>query len=210
MFIRQVKKKNTKNGKTFIQYQLCQAARINGKVKQQSILYLGSSEMLSNQENRKYLVQVLQALIFKQSTLFSDELPTAITELAKAYYEKFLIKYEGVALEGSMSIPPVAQKAKMESVDIDSLEVQDVKGFGAEHLCLQTMERLELGLCLEGKGFTDKQVRLAQLSIISRAIFSASEHKTAQLLKQSSELPSMLGFQQDVSHYSLYNTNLIS
>lgn len=204
MFIRQVKKKNTKSGKTFIQFQLCQASRVNGKVKQQSILYLGSPKILLDQDNRKYLCKALQALIFKQSTLFTDHYPSSILELAKSYHEKFIIKYKDVSLDATLAIPPVEKKAKMESVDIDSLELEDVKTFGAEHLCIQIMERLGLATFLEGEGFTDKQVRLAQVSIISRAIFTASEHKTAQILSDSSELKNMLGFENPISHYSLY------
>jgi len=205
MFIRQVKKKNTKNGKTFIQYQLCQASRVNGKVKQQSILYLGSPTILADQESRKYLLKSLQALIFKQSTLFTTDFPTLIVDLAKEYYQKFIIKYDGVNLDNTLAIPTVENKAKMESVDLDSLEVEEVKTFGPEHLCIQIMKRLDLASCLDQQGFTDKQARLAQVSIIARAIFTASEHKTAQILNYSSELQNMLGFQDEpISHYSLY------
>jgi len=205
MFIRQVKKKNTKNGKTFIQYQLCQASRVNGKVKQQSILYLGSPAILSDQESRKAMLKVLQALIFGQSTLFTSNFPASIVDLAKEYHQKFIIKYKDINLDDTLAIPAAENKVKMESVHLDSLEVEEVKTFGCEHLCIQIMKRLDLASCLDKEGFTDKQTRLAQVSIIARAIFTASEHKTAQILTYSSELQNMLGFQDEaISHYSLY------
>lgn len=113
MFIRQVKKKNAKNGKTFFQYQLVQASRIDGKVKQQSILYLGSEPLLSDNENRKILLKTLQAKIFGQSLLFAEDYPRYIHELSERYYEKFKIKYKDVAINESLSIPPIEGKSQM-------------------------------------------------------------------------------------------------
>jgi len=205
MFIREVKKKNGKGGKTFFQYQLCQASRIAGKVKQQSILYLGSSQLLEDGENRKSLLKVLKAMIFGQSLLFINDYPADIVQLARNYHEKFQIKYKDVDVGQSVSIPPVESKAQMETVDMDSLEMEDSRTFGGEHLCAQIMEKLDFGTCLEGLGFDQKQVDMAHISIISRALFTASEHKTAQYLRDSSELQKMFGHQQEqISHYSLY------
>ncbi|HEC44070.1 MAG TPA: hypothetical protein ENI20_14705, partial [Bacteroides sp.] len=92
MFIRQVKKQNTKSGKVFFQYQLAQASRIEGKVKQQSILYLGSEPILADTENRKMVLDILQSKIFGQSILFTEDYPKSIHELAERYFEKFRIK----------------------------------------------------------------------------------------------------------------------
>jgi len=137
MFIRQVKKKNAKNGKTFFQYQLVQASRIEGKVKQQSILYLGSEPLLADYQNRKMLLDTLQARIFGQSLLFAKEYPKGIHELADRYYEKFKIKYKDLPMGKSISIPPKKEKAQMENIDISSLEIEDSRTFGGEHLCAQ-------------------------------------------------------------------------
>lgn len=205
MFIRQVKKKNGKSGKTFFQYQLCQASRIEGKVKQQSILYLGSAELLGDNENRKSMLKVLRAMIFGQSLLFLNDYPSDIVQLAKGYYEKFQVKYKDVDIEKSVSVPPVESKAQMETVDMGSLEIEDSRTFGGEHLCAQIMEKLDFRTCLEGLGFDQKQANMAHISIISRALFTASEHKTAQCLRDSSELQRMFGHQEElISHYSLY------
>ena len=87
---------------------------------------------------------------------------------------------------------------------MDSLEINDSRTFGAEHLCTQVMEKLDLRGCLERLGFDHKQVDMAQISIISRALFTASEYKTAQYLRDSSELQSLFGHQEPISHYSLY------
>jgi hypothetical protein len=52
MFIKQVKKQRSKDSKVFFQYTLAQTSRINGKVKQSNILYLGSDRLLEDKNNR--------------------------------------------------------------------------------------------------------------------------------------------------------------
>lgn len=207
MFIRQIRKKNTKSGKTFFQYQLSQASRIEGKVKQQSILYLGSEPLLADNENRKMLLDILQAKIFGQPTLFTEDYPTFIHELAGLYFEKFQIKYKGISIEESVSIPPVKDKAQLETIDVNSIGVEDSRTFGGEHLCSQILEKLDFAHCLDSLGFEKRDIDMAHISIISRALFSASEYKTTQYLRDNSELKRMFGFgdeNQQISHYSLY------
>ncbi len=205
MFIRQVKKKNTKNGKTFFQYQLVQASRIEGKVKQQSILYLGSEPLLADRQNRKMLLDTLQARIFGQSLIFAKEYPGEIHELANRYYEKFKIKYKDLPTGKSISIPPKKENTQMENIDISSLEIEDSRTFGGEHLCAQVMEKLNLGSRLESLNFDQKDIELAHISIIGRALFAASEYKTTDYLRDNSELQRFYGHEQEqISHYSLY------
>lgn len=204
MFIRVVKKKNTSTGKTFCQYQLCQSSRIDGKVKQYSILYLGSNALLEEAENRKMLAQLMKALISGQSLLF-NEYPSPIVKLAEEYYEKFRIKYKDVGIDDVMSIPPVEGKAQMQEIDINTVEIEDSRTFGGEYLCKQMMEKLGLGQCMKELGFSQQQIDLAHISIISRALFTASEHKTAQYLATSSALKALYGYEsQTISHKNLY------
>ncbi len=206
MFIRQVKKKNSKDGKIFFQYQLAQASRIDGKVKQQSILYLGSEPLLADPENRKKLLDVLQTKIFGQSSLFTEGYPGSIHELAEKYFEKFQIKYKGIDIEESVSIPPVKDTAHLETIDVNSIGVEDSRTFGGEHLCSQILEKIDFAHCLDSLGFNKKEVQMAHISIISRALFAASEYKTTQYLRDNSELQRMFGFSENeqLSHYSLY------
>lgn len=204
MFVREVKKKNSKTGKTFTQYQLCQSSRIGGKVKQYSLLYLGSNALLEDADNRKALAKLMKALISGQSMLF-HEYPAEIVNLGREYYEKFQIKYKEVDIDKVMSIPPVEGKAEMGQVDINSLEVEDARTFGGEHLCKQVMEKLQLDGCLAGLGFTHNQIELAHISIIGRALFTASEYKTTQYLADNSALLELYGWEnQAVSHKDLY------
>ena len=64
MFIREVKKQRSKDSKVFYQYTLAQAARVDGKVKQRAILYLGSDSLLKDKENRAIVLGILKSRIF--------------------------------------------------------------------------------------------------------------------------------------------------
>lgn len=205
MFIRQVKKKNSKSGKTFFQYQLVQNSRIEGKVKQHSILYLGSEPLLDSKENRKMLVNILKSRIFKQVLLHKNDYPDFIHQLADKYIEKLQIKYKDESLEKAISIPPLKETAQMENVDIASLGIEDSRTFGGEHLCTQVLNKLGLAACLEKLEFNAREIKLARIAIIGRALFTSSEYKTASFLEIGSELQRMHGYSDEkISHYILY------
>ena len=89
-------------------------------------------------------------------------------------------------------------------VDILGLEEEDVKTFGAEHLCKQVLDKLQLRSCLLDCGMNKKEVNKALIAIAARAIFSSSEHKTAQILAMNSELMDCFGYQQELNHKVLY------
>jgi hypothetical protein len=203
MFIRQVKKQRSKDSKIFYQYTLAQTSRIEGKVKQRNILYLGSDTILENKTNREIILSLLKSKIFGQSDLFSQSAPKALLELACFYFEKYQIKY-GVDTHPVTSIPPAPAKAEFHNINIKELEVNDVKTFGAEHLCKQVLDRLGLRECFTSLGMNEKQTNKALLSIAGRAIFSSSEYKTAQILETGSELQDCFGIDTKITHKQLY------
>lgn len=163
MFIREVKKQRSKKSKTFFQYNLVQTARIDGKVKQTVILYLGSDPVLCDKNNRIVILEILKAKIFRQPELFPSSAPESLKVLAESYYQKYLVKY-GQDSKGLVSLPPDAKKAQYHQVDIEGLKVKDVKSFGGEHLCEQVLSKLELKQCLSDCGMSSKQESLDQHS----------------------------------------------
>jgi len=203
MFIREVKKQRSKDSKTFYQYNLVQTTRIEGKVKQNIILYLGSDRLLADKDNRKIVLGILKSKIFLQPDIFPRDVPEHLHALALSLYEKYLIKY-GEPEPDQVSIPPAPERADMHLVDIKGLQVADVKSFGGEHLCRQVLDKLKLRECLLNLGFEDKQADKALIAIASRAVFSSSEYKTAQLLDMNSELAGCFGYRSSITHKQLY------
>ncbi len=204
MFIRQVKKKNTKQGKIFYQYQLVQASRINGAVKQSQVLYLGSEPELFDKQTRLEVLEQLQSRIFKQKLLHNNYSNTS-QKLTELYYQKYLIKYGDYAPDNKIVIPVLDSNVDFQPVDIKNLNIENNKTFGSENLCKQIAEKLDLASCFKKLGFDDMENKLAQISIISRAIFSSSEYRTAQYLRDNSSLKSLFNISDvEISHQNLY------
>jgi hypothetical protein len=204
MFIRQVKKQRSSSSKVFYQYTLVQAARVNGKVKQRSILYLGSDKILEDEHNRKTVLEILKSKIFKQPILFEQDISDELQKLASLYYDKYCIKYEQ-ADENPTSIPPRPEVSEFHNIDIKGLETEDVKEFGAEYLCKQTLDKLELGNYFTSLGMSDGQSKKALISIVAKAIYSAPEYKTSQIIEMNSELRSLYNYEKKITHKQLYS-----
>lgn len=202
MFIRQTKKQNSKDGKIFYQYALVQATRIEGKPRQRTILYLGSDKELHDKKNRAKVADVLKNKIMGMQPLFSD-IPKPLHKLAMSYYEKYLLEY-GESKDLPHSMPPDKAKADYESVDLNGVEVDQVRSFGPEHLCLQTLGKLDIAGFLQSLGMSRKDTDLALISIAARAIYATSEHKTAQILEMNSSLVECVKYDESISHKQLY------
>lgn len=209
MFIRQVKKQRSKDSKVFYQFNLVQTSRVEGnKVKQRVILYLGSDKVLIDKDKRKIVLQYLKSKIFGQPELLPKKTNPQLETLAEKYYQKYRIKYpshDPYNQNKGASIPPQPKKAEYHNVDLKGIEVKDVKQFGAEHLCRQVLDKLQLEDCLTCLGMDKRQVRKSLIAIAARAIYSSSEHKTAQILKTNSELSACFGYKEDITHKQLYS-----
>jgi len=203
MYIRVVKKQRSKDSKIFYQFTLAQTYRRDGKVKQRSILYLGSSPLLAEKTNRNVVLGILKSKIFNQETLFPSNPSKDLLELGLSYFEKYCIKY-GQTAPSPASIPPLQEKAEYHDIDIKGMEVKDVRSFGAEHLCKQILDKLQLKTCFASLGMNESKVTKSLISIAGRAIFSASEYKTAQILQMNSELAACFDYDNPITHKQLY------
>lgn len=204
MFIRQVKKQRSKSSKVFYQYTLAQTSRINGKVKQRAVLYLGSDKLLEDKNSRKLVLDILKSKIFMQPKLFPQDVPKKLESLAIGYYEKYCIKY-GQDQENPTSIPPPPAKAEFHNIDIKGLDIEDVKEFGAENICRQVLDKLNLAHCFKSLGMSGSQTQKSLISVAARAIYCESEHKTAQILEGNSELATCYGYEKKITHKQLYS-----
>ena len=79
-----------------------------------------------------------------------------------------------------------------------------LSSFGGEHLCKQIVDRLELDKGFKRLGFSKHEATRAAVSIAGRALFAASEHKTAQILGMNSSLKERFGYDKPLDHRELY------
>ncbi len=101
---------------------------------------------------------------------------------------------------------PVREEEKtFHTVDLASLAIENAREVGGESHCKQALDQLDLGRCLEQAGFSSEDRDLAMAHIISRALFPASEHATAQWMKDNSGICELMGIDaHKVSHHKLY------
>jgi Transposase DDE domain len=203
MFIREVKKKNSKNGKIFHQFTLAQNSRVNGKVVQSSILSLGSDIELLNIQTRNDVLLLLKEKILGQKLILPIDNQTAIV-LANKYYEKFLIKFKDLDPTEVVSKPPKHDGSDYQEVDVASIDVVSSKSFGSENITSLMYDELGFNEIFSELKWSSEQIIRAKLSIVSRAVFCASEHKTAQILTDNSALYSILDMDKHLSHRDLY------
>ncbi len=205
MYIRVVKKQRSKGSKIFHQFQLVQSVRIDGKSRQRVILYAGSNPLLLDKENRQIVLNILKSKIFGQQELFPTSPPKELLELGLSLYEKYCIKYENeTESDKRVTIPPKREQAEYQEVDIKGMEVKDTRTFGAEHLCKQVLNKLELHQYFMSLGMSESQAIKSLISIAARAIFAASEYKTSQILQMNSELASCYNYDKPITHKHLY------
>jgi hypothetical protein len=205
MFIRVVNKKNGPTGKAFQQFSLVQASRVNGKVKQRNIMYLGSEQALSDLETRAIILEGLKSLIFGRPSLFPLDPLSDAARLVDSYYAKYVDMYGTDPVDHPVSIPSAPDKADYHTVDLAKLKFEDVKSFGAEHLCKQVILKLELDQCFESFNWGKDMIDKSLIAICARAIFCSSEHRTAQYLNDNSEMADLFGINQKITHKHLYS-----
>ena len=159
---------------------------------------------MADKKNRAIILSILKAKIFKDPALFPTNHPKALEALALILFEKYVLKYGQADVKNATSIPPAPERAEFHNIDIKQLEVTETKTFGAEYLCKQVLDKLALKTCFKSLGFNDTQIQKSLISIASRAIFSSSEHKTAQILKTNSELQQCFSVAEEITHKQLY------
>jgi hypothetical protein len=91
----------------------------------------------------------------------------------------------------------------------ESIRHPDVREIGAEWLCLQALEQLQLPDYLSNMGFSKEETRLAVTQIISRAVYPASELETARWIRENSAVCELTGYPvKKVTKDKLYKSSL--
>jgi transposase len=186
MFIRATPFVNKKNGKTYNNYRLVESYRNqSGKVRQSSILTLGADFSVDKSKWR-LLADRIEEICSGQGSLIplEAELEKKAEAIAKLVTQK------------SGAIKPVninqATAKDFQSVDLDSLEHQDIRQIGAEYLGASAAKQLNLKEILLSNGFNEKQANIALGSIIAKLIHPGSELSTHRHLTSSSALDEVL------------------
>lgn len=85
----------------------------------------------------------------------------------------------------------------IQEIYVSSIKNKDVREIGAEWMCSQAISQLRIAEFLERRGWSDDDIQLAQIHIISRAVYPASELKTSRWIKENSSVCEITGYGLD-------------
>ncbi len=179
MFLKPYRKSRALTGDQRLYYKLCESYRTEDSVRHQVILNLGLLDELPDIEDKKKLGIRISELVQESRTgmgkLFPPE-TDVIEKLANTFFEEIKVKKR-------LDVSP---NNKIQAIDTETIENKDVVEVGSEWLCSQALDQLGIGSFLQQRSWSDEHIQLAYTHIISRAVYPASEFKTAKWIKQNS------------------------
>jgi transposase len=184
MFIRCTTIKSKRHGQPYKTYRLVETQRVDGKVKQYTLLNLGRHFDVPKAQWRDLSQRISELLNPQQGALLEMELEAALEARAQRYAAQILASRS----------QPSCDETEYESVSVDSLELVRPRRVGIEHLALQAMSQLKLPEKLKELGFNRHQLAAALGNIIGRMASPASERATLTWLQQRSGLGELIGY----------------
>lgn len=209
MFIKTIVKTDKKTAKRYDYYRLCEGYRIGNKVRHRTIISMGKLDGIETKEDKKFLADLIEALIKGDRQLFSFDVNPEIEKHARIFANRIIS-------ENLMDIAPSTQpdiahekEGEYEEIDINSIKHDDVREIGSEWLCKQAMEQLDFKDLLINKcGFSEAGTNLALAHIVSRAVYPASENKTAQWMRDNSAVAGLFNHPIDkINRFKLYSAS---
>lgn len=192
MFIRKVPHKNKKNRRRYFTYKLVESVRTERGPRQRDVLNLGVRFDLPR-EQWKELANCIEGTLTGQRPLF--DYPKKISTLARKYARE-ITRQQAQAIGEAEDVP-----SDYQVVDVNSLDNEDIRSVGAEHVVYETMRHLGLDRKLRSFGLTRMQLALTMGVIAGRMIAPGSERATHQWLLNRSGLDELMGV--DLSNVSL-------
>jgi transposase len=200
MFIKAIPKTDKNTGKSYNYYRLCESYRLGDKVRHRTILSLGTLIELTDNKDFKLLADRIEQLVGGKQSLFPTS--EAVEKLAHKFYAQI---HEGKLVD-RVVVDPVEKN--FQAVDLDSIELENVREIGSEWMCYQAARQLDLRGYFEKTGLSPEEIDLAHTHIISRAVHPASEHATAEWLHENTALCELLGMESSsVNRFKLYDTS---
>jgi len=188
---------NPASGKSEGYYRLVESYRnSDGRVCHRTMLNVGFIDHLEAEE----LNRIQKLLNYKcqsnSNELFAFEYKNETPDIQR-YVDDF---YHRLVKEKKIDVPDDSVKENScerdwQTIDMNSLRHKDVREMGSEWLCYQALSQLGVGQFLSSKqDWAGDDVRLALTHIISRAVYPASELKTARWIRENSAVCELTGY----------------
>ena len=182
-------------------YRLVESYRnAEGWVCHRTILNIGFTDDDFSPKQLNQTARILTAR-YEQKQLLFESTDTAVTELAETLWKR-IVKDNRLDLT-------LLHSPTFRQIDADTMRHSNVREIGAEWICHLTLEELGIGKMLAEAGFTGEQIQLAATQIVSRAVYPASELKTASWIKENSAFGELTGYDcEKITKDKLYESAL--
>jgi len=184
MYIRQTKISSRRSGDDYTTFRLVASERIGGRVKQRTILNLGTNFSLPKEKWPELCTRIEQILA-GQGSLFP--LANDIEREAQNY-AALLVTKGGASERQEVN----GSRFDYQEVDVNSLELVRPRTIGVEHVGLAALEELNMAQILGDAGLNKVQRDTAIGSIIGRMAEPGSELATYGWLTERSGLGELL------------------
>jgi hypothetical protein len=202
MYIRRIEKKNKNSEKTYTYYRLVHGYKVGDKVRQQTLLNMGTLGQCPV-EKHKALADRIETLLTGSISMFHNA-DGPVEALAHQFVSEIQAKGLFPSKKRQSSIGQTPEKI-FEEINLESIEEEQSLEIGGEWLCKQAFDRLGLGTLFSGIGMNETQVNMALMLLTAKLIHPSSELETERWLTESSgamELYGEEGF--STTRYRLY------
>lgn len=171
----------------------------DNRICHRTILNIGFMEDATPEQLNKIQKQLTEKYEHKQPLFQTEEDP-----VVKRYVEQL---WQRIIASKKVDIPAVEKLSRM--INADTLQHSNVREIGAEWICHNTWDKLQLSGVLSSQGFSEEEIQLAATQVISRAVYPASELKTARWIKENSAVCELTGYKPEkITKDKLYQSAL--
>ena len=204
MFIRQTRTNNTATGESYFTHRLVRSERVQGKVRQVTVLPLGR-HFPFKQEDWPLLCLRIEQNLSGQEVLIDSTCPDNIERAAQRYAAAVIAR--APVPDQQVSDPAIVPRDYAD-VDVDSVQLVQPRSVGVEHLGLHALSQLGFIEKLTELGINGPMRAAIIANIIGRMAKPASELATWNWLQQHSALGELMDFDfEAMPHMGLYRAS---
>jgi transposase len=189
MFIRQTKTRSASDGGSYFTHRLVESKRVGAKVRQRTVLNLGTNFDLPKDLWPELCIRIEQILNSEQPIFATDP---SIEKRAQHLYSQIIARRGEIKQLNDKD--GTGDTGDFEEVDLNSIQQIKPRTVGPEHVSLEALKDLQIPQILEEAGFSGRQQAEALGNIIGRMCAPRSERATAKWLKEKSALGELLKY----------------
>lgn len=166
-------------------YRLVESYRdVNGRVSHRTILNIGFLDQDITPEQLNQVSRRLTDMYQKKASLF-DLTDPVVNRMVTMLWGR-------IVSDNRLDLTLYDKNSRM--IDADTMVHKNIREVGAEWMCYNAWQELQIDKLLQDNGFTEQEIKLAQTQIISRAVNPASELATARWISENSAICELTGF----------------